>query len=55
MYEGIVIVALNLFKKQNELEKQIKELQNETEKNHNNNLARIVKLEKRFDDLDAGK
>jgi len=55
MYEGVAIVALQLFKKQKELEKKIRELKHETEKNHNNNLAKIVELEKRFDDLDAGK
>ena len=55
MFEGIAIVAMQLIKNQEDLEKQIKEFKHETEKNHNSNLEKIVKLEKRFDDLEAGK
>jgi len=53
MYEGVAIVALQLFKKQKDLEKQIRELKNKAEKNHYSNLEKIGILEKRFDDLDA--
>jgi len=51
MYEGVAKVALNLFKKQEELQKQFEELKNETEKNHNINLQKIVKLGKGIDEL----
>jgi len=51
MFEGIAIVAMQLIKKQDELEKQIKELKHETEKNHNSNLEKIVKLDKGIDKL----
>lgn len=52
MYEGIVEVAIKLFKKQSELEEMFKELKHETEKNHNNNLQKIVELGKGIDKLD---
>ena len=51
MYEGVARVAMNLIKKQNDLQEQIKELKHETEKNHNSNLEKIVKLDKGIDKL----
>ena len=51
MYEGIAVAGIQLIKKQDELEKQIKELKHETEKNHNNNLAKIIELNKGLDKL----
>jgi len=49
--EGVVIMALRLFKKQEDLQKQIDDLKHETEKNHNNNLEKIIKLNKGMDNL----
>ena len=51
MTEGLATVAMHLFKKQDDLEKQIKELKHETEKNHNSNLEKIIKLDKGIDNL----
>jgi len=51
MYEGVARVAINLFKKQDELAKQIKEFKHEAEKDHNSNLEKIVKLNKGLDKL----
>lgn len=52
MYEGLFGSALQLIKKQSELEDKIKELKHETEKNHNSNLEKIVKLGKGLDRLE---
>lgn len=52
MYEGLLGTALQLIKKQGELEDKIKELKHETEKNHNSNLEKIVKLGKGLDRLE---
>ena len=52
MYEGLFGSALQLIKKQGELEDKIKELKHETEKNHNSNLEKIVKLGRGLDRLE---
>lgn len=51
MYVDIAKFAINLLKKQGELEKQFKEFKHETEKSHNSNLEKIVKLDKGLDKL----
>lgn len=51
MYEGVASVLIQLIKKQDGLKKQIEEIKHETEKNHNNNLAKIIELDKGLDKL----
>ena len=51
MYADVARFAMRLLKKQDKFEKQIKELKHETEKNHNSNLEKIIKLDKGLDKL----
>ena len=52
---GGIIISVNIAKALMILSKTLKDENDKLKSQHNSSLERIIRLEKRFDDLDAGK